>query len=307
MFQPASLPYRLSDGRVELRHYRGEDAADLFAALDDPRAWEHIPRAIARDPAELDADLRAGAERDGRVTFVVLDGGRIVGTTAVFANGPEASVPEIGATQLDPAVWGTGVNTRAKRLLLDAVFAAGAAAVAFRTDERNLRSAAAIAKLGATELGVREDVFVRRDGSRRRSRFFRLDRPAVEVATITVKTDRHLEVARFWRDFLGMRVAPNHSDSVLLRGPGLPDLLIQPSAHPVATGAIHLDLRPADQDAAVARALTLGATRADIGQAGDEGWVVLADPGGNLFCLLESASDHAAREASSAGTATSID
>jgi hypothetical protein len=48
---------------------------------------------------------------------------------------------------------------------------------------------------------------------------------------------------------------------------------------------LHLDFRPIDQDAEVARLLELGATRTDIGQ-GQVPWVVLADPEGNEFCVL---------------------
>jgi hypothetical protein len=49
---------------------------------------------------------------------------------------------------------------------------------------------------------------------------------------------------------------------------------------------LHLDFRPDDQQAEVARLLELGATRADIGQGPDASWVVLADPEGNEFCVL---------------------
>ena len=35
--------------------------------------------------------------------------------------------------------------------------------------------------------------------------------------------------------------------------------------------------------------LKLGATRADVGQTGEEGFVVLADPEGNEFCILRPA------------------
>lgn len=49
---------------------------------------------------------------------------------------------------------------------------------------------------------------------------------------------------------------------------------------------LHLDFRPDDQHAEVERLLALGARRADIGQRGDEPWVVLADPEGNEFCVL---------------------
>ncbi len=93
-------------------------------------------------------------------------------------------------------------------------------------------------------------------------------------------------VARFWRDFLDYRVAPNHSSSVLLVRNEQPQLLIQPATEQIEPGAIHLDLRPEDQAACVARAIELGARRAEIGQTGEEGFTVLADPEGNEFCIL---------------------
>jgi len=50
---------------------------------------------------------------------------------------------------------------------------------------------------------------------------------------------------------------------------------------------VHLDFRPDDRDAEVDRLLALGAARVDIGQ-GEQTWVVLADPEGNEFCVLDS-------------------
>src|ERR1035438_171065 len=49
---------------------------------------------------------------------------------------------------------------------------------------------------------------------------------------------------------------------------------------------LHLDLRPADQAAEVARLEALGARRVSIGQGG-VGWVVMADPDGNEFDVLQ--------------------
>jgi hypothetical protein len=122
-----------------------------------------------------------------------------------------------------------------------------------------------------------------------------------------MKTNSPRGVARFWRELLGYRIAPNHSNSVKLIGENEPAMLIQPSDSPIEQGAVHLDLRPEDQWACVDQAPKLGATRADIGQAGDEGWVVMADPGGNLFCILQAQADYQASLANDPGTATSID
>jgi len=57
---------------------------------------------------------------------------------------------------------------------------------------------------------------------------------------------------------------------------------------------LHLDLRPDDQDAEIARFLELGARPADVGQTAAESFVVLADPEGNEFCILRSEAEAAA-------------
>jgi hypothetical protein len=63
----------------------------------------------------------------------------------------------------------------------------------------------------------------------------------------------------------------------------------------VVKNRMHLDLSPVDRsrDEEVTRLEALGATRADVGQGGEESWVVMADPEGNEFCVLRSlASGH---------------
>jgi hypothetical protein len=53
---------------------------------------------------------------------------------------------------------------------------------------------------------------------------------------------------------------------------------------------MHFDLTstsPQDQQQTVARALELGAEHIDVGQRPEEGHVVLADPEGNEFCVIE--------------------
>ncbi len=50
---------------------------------------------------------------------------------------------------------------------------------------------------------------------------------------------------------------------------------------------IHLDLRPDDQELEVERLEALGAVQVSVGQSGLEDWIVLADPEGNEFCVLD--------------------
>jgi catechol 2,3-dioxygenase-like lactoylglutathione lyase family enzyme len=74
-------------------------------------------------------------------------------------------------------------------------------------------------------------------------------------------------------------------------GPVAPTIFFaQVPEEKVAKNRIHYDVSPVDrsQEDEVERLLALGATRADIVQAGDESWTVLADPEGNEFCVLRS-------------------
>jgi catechol 2,3-dioxygenase-like lactoylglutathione lyase family enzyme len=101
-------------------------------------------------------------------------------------------------------------------------------------------------------------------------------------------------LASFWEDALGWRRTHDTPDEVGLEPPEhsledgvAPDLLFLcvPDAKS-GKNRLHLDLRPDDQAAEVTRLESLGATRADVGQASVAAWVVLRDPEGNEFCVL---------------------
>lgn len=114
------------------------------------------------------------------------------------------------------------------------------------------------------------------------------------VETITIDCDDPELVATFWRELLGLEVVPHPTSSIRLgRSDGsTPQFLFTPAGRPTdRKNPWHFDLRPENRDAAVARAVLLGARHADIGQSGDESWVVLADPEGNEFCILQSPDD----------------
>lgn len=66
----------------------------------------------------------------------------------------------------------------------------------------------------------------------------------------------------------------------------VPDLLfLKVGQDKIIKNRLHLDLRPVDQAAEVARLEALGASRIDVGQ-GDASWVVMTDPDGNEFDVL---------------------
>jgi predicted enzyme related to lactoylglutathione lyase len=99
-------------------------------------------------------------------------------------------------------------------------------------------------------------------------------------------------MAAFWAAALGYRIERGDGDSdvhLLPEEPGQVGIWLQPTGEPkTGKNRDHPDLVAVDGDvgAEVLRLLALGATRADVGQKGNEGFTVLADPEGNEFCLL---------------------
>jgi RimJ/RimL family protein N-acetyltransferase len=175
---PLKFPAGISEGAISARAYAADDAVALFDALRDERAWEHMPHAIPLDAAELDIMIQIKLVDGLRATLVIHLDQRVVGMTSALLDPTDPDGVEVGGTHLDPAVGGTAVNGKVKHLLFTVIFAQGAQGIQLRTDERNGRSAAAIRKLGARDLGIHQDHRIQRDGAQRRSRLLRVDRPA---------------------------------------------------------------------------------------------------------------------------------
>jgi predicted enzyme related to lactoylglutathione lyase len=107
----------------------------------------------------------------------------------------------------------------------------------------------------------------------------------------TIEVDAHdpQALGRWWAEALGWKVFYDSDDEFVIttddeRFPGLVFSRVPESKS--VKNRLHLDFAPDDRDEEVERLTGLGATPADIGQKGDEGWVVLADPEGNEFCVL---------------------
>lgn len=114
----------------------------------------------------------------------------------------------------------------------------------------------------------------------------------VRLENIVWDTRDPRRLGSFWAAALGaepMIDRPDHYEARLSFGDGFfLDLCFQPVAVLSPSPArLHLDLAGGDrQHEVVDRLLGLGAEHADVGQ-GDVPWVVLADPEGNAFCVME--------------------
>src|SRR5918995_7276691 len=111
---------------------------------------------------------------------------------------------------------------------------------------------------------------------------------ALDWEQVIVDSSDPEALGRWWASALGWVIVNDDPEEFEIRpAPDqIPGLLFVRVPEPKTTkNRLHLDLRPVDQEAEVARFVDLRATYADVGQ-GDETGGVLADPEGNAFCVL---------------------
>jgi RimJ/RimL family protein N-acetyltransferase len=147
------------------------DAEGIFAALDHDEVWASGysggPSGRPSDPGGWRRRI-AAAVAESRAMFTVRStvDGSVIGTSSLGDTVLEHARTHLGWTAYTPVAWGTTVNPECKLLLLGHAFdQCGFGRVKIQTDLLNLRSQAAIAKLGATREGVLRRHMLRPDGT----------------------------------------------------------------------------------------------------------------------------------------------
>jgi len=116
----------------------------------------------------------------------------------------------------------------------------------------------------------------------------------IRIQSVCIDSSDPESAATFWEQALGWRRTHSDPNEVVLEPPAgspendvVPDILfLRVPEGKTVKNRLHLDLRPLDQAAEVARLEGLGARRISVGQGEDATWVVMADPDGNEFCVL---------------------
>jgi len=118
-----------------------------------------------------------------------------------------------------------------------------------------------------------------------------------QLFAICFNTSVPSDLARFWSGVLGWELSAGADDDLAVvppDGAGYRLRFLPGPAPKTGQNRAHFDLTsasPEDQRATVARALRLGGKHIDVGQLPEEGHVVLADPDGNEFCVIEAGND----------------
>ena len=152
MADVAMLMRPMADGPLTLDPLTKQDREALRACCPpDDEVWAIYPTDFG---GAFDASFDGLLANPVRHVFLIRDTGRAVGMTSFLNILPDRQTLEVGGTYMAPAVRGTGVNARVKRLMLGRAFGCGIRRVEFRIDERNQRSQRAVEKLGAVKEGV---------------------------------------------------------------------------------------------------------------------------------------------------------
>ena len=150
---PTDLHRPLDEGDLQLTPLE-ETHRDALRAVcaEDPDIWQIY--ATNFGPPDFDSNVSALLANPGRLGFAVLLGGVLVGMSAYLRIDASADTLEVGNTYLAPAARGTGLNRRMKALMIGHAFDCGFRRIEFRVDARNVRSQAAVRKLGAAREGL---------------------------------------------------------------------------------------------------------------------------------------------------------
>lgn len=153
-------PRRLTGRHVVLEPMTAEHAPGLYAIGREAGDWAYLPRPCFADLDDATAWVNQALEASARgeqVAYTLLDAttGAPLGSSRYLNIRARDHGLEIGWTWLGKAAQRTPVNTEAKLLLLRQAFEDfGAYRVELKTDARNQRSQAAIARIGGTKEGV---------------------------------------------------------------------------------------------------------------------------------------------------------
>lgn len=163
-------PVTLEDDRFKLAPLHQAHFPALIAMAANPRIWQHLP-IDGTNPTLLTQHLKEALLKRAygeQYPFTVIEKktNAVVGATRLFDIYPHHKKLEIGWTWYHPDYWGSGCNLACKLLLLSYCFdTLGVQRVQLKTRDNNLRSQAAIKKIGALLEGVLRQDRIMADGT----------------------------------------------------------------------------------------------------------------------------------------------
>jgi RimJ/RimL family protein N-acetyltransferase len=151
LFQPT-----LQGHLVELRPLVPDDFPALYAVASDPLIWEQHPSHDRWRQDVFETFFAEALASCGALTALDSRSGRVIGSSRFHGYDEDEAEVEIGYTFLARSHWGGVYNGEMKALMLRHAFAF-VRRVIFVVGPQNLRSQAAVRKVGGVFVGSRND------------------------------------------------------------------------------------------------------------------------------------------------------
>ncbi|MCT1526400.1 GNAT family N-acetyltransferase [Sphingobacterium hotanense] len=140
----------LSNELVKLIPMIKEDYEWVYAAASDPKIWEQHPDTRRYSPIGFTKYFQKLIATD--IPYLIIDQKteQVIGATSFYQFNEEENSTAIGYSFLKTEYWGGEYNKSIKKLMMDFAFTQ-VDKVIFHVRKGNLRSQAALSKIGATE------------------------------------------------------------------------------------------------------------------------------------------------------------
>lgn len=115
------------------------------------------------------------------------------------------------------------------------------------------------------------------------------ERPVGRIGEIVIDVHDLSLCGQFWSKILGVQVKSEDERYLVLdaqtEGPGI--ILQKVTEKKRGKNRVHIDLRVRDIDRALSQVKSLGGRKAQLVEDPQERFIVVADPEGNEFCLVQ--------------------
>lgn len=184
----------LENKRAQLRPLAAHDFEELQAVAFDPDLWK-FTLTRGDDRISLAAYIAAamqGREQQQRYPFLIVDKhtNQVAGSTSYYNINLEDGRLSVGYTWVGTAFQRSGLNRAVKQLLFRHAFdVLGCERVELETDAHNLKSQAAMQRMGATQEGTLRSHRYTQAGRRRDTVIFSILKPEWQLLRTTIFKD----------------------------------------------------------------------------------------------------------------------
>lgn len=150
-----SIQTELENETVLLLPLKESDFEELYQAASDPKIWEQHPNQDRYKRDVFQTFFEGAILSKGAFKIIDKESGKVAGSSRYYDYNPEENSILMGYTFYTTEYWGTGINHRVKKLMMDYIFQF-VDAVIFHIGAKNIRSQISIERLGAKKIKEQE-------------------------------------------------------------------------------------------------------------------------------------------------------